>query len=140
MPSNSVDLPRTARWLVCESSGRWSLAVRRFCAELLPPVGIPCLVSNSPQETLRLISMNTPSAVLWELTRESLPTGCDSLIQAAKLTPQPLQLVASCELSARQQLSLLELPVGALVRHPEDLRRLKPMFQGYFARHRQLLD
>jgi hypothetical protein len=87
-----------------------------------------------------LLAANVPSIVLWEFTRDSLATGCDCLIQAARLTPAPLQVVASCELSLRQQLNLMELPIGALVRHPEDLRRLRTMLQGYFARHRQLLD
>lgn len=140
MPDASLDLHRAARWIICESSGRWATAVKRFGPQLMPPVGIPCVVAASTSNVLALLAVHGPTIILWESRPDSLVKAAECIIQTATLAPESLQLIACPGISDRQQIALAELPVAAFVRHPEDLASLKPMIQGYFARHDQLLD
>ncbi len=140
MADASIDLHRAARWIICESSGRWVTAVKRFAPQILPPHGVPCVVAASAPKVMALLAVPGPRIILWEIQRDSLVNACECITQAAGSAPDSLQLVACQGLSDRQQIALAELPVAAFVRHPEDLARLKPMIQGYFAGHDQLLD
>lgn len=140
MHDAGYDRNPSACWIISESSGRWATAVKRFVPELLPPHGIPCLSAPSTPEVMSLLAIHGPRIILWEIRRDSLVKGCESLMQTAKIAADSLQLVACPGISERQQIALSELPVAAFLRHPEDLPRLKPMIQGYFARYRQLLD
>jgi hypothetical protein len=87
-----------------------------------------------------MLAVSGPGVVLWEVRGDQLVAACDGLIQLASCAPNCLPLIACQGVSGRQQIALAELPVAAFVRHPEDLPRLKPVVQGYFARYRQLLD
>jgi hypothetical protein len=106
----------------------------------MPPQGIPCVVAASTPKVMALLTMHIPRIILWEISRDSLVSACECITQAASLAPESLQLVACQGISDRQQIALAELPVAAFVRHPEDLARLKPMIQGYFARYDPHLD
>ena len=140
MNETRYDVTGPARWIVCESSGRWSPAVRRFSPILIPPRGIPCISSDSSIEVLAELTTQAPRVLLWECSRERLVQICDGVTQAALRAPESLQLVAWAGMGVRHQIALAEFPVAGFVRHPEDLPRLKPMIQGYFARWSRLLD
>ena len=86
-----------------------------------------------------MLSVRGTQIVLWEVRGDQLVPVCDRLIQVASIAPDCLQLVAWQGIDERQRIALAELPVTGFVRHPEDLPSLKPIVQGYFARHRQLL-
>ena len=138
--SEGLRQPTDACWVVCESSRRWSRAVRRFAAQLAAPHPALPVVSAGLAQVPSLLSVRGTKIVLWEVSSDQLVPVCDRLIQAASIAPQCLQLVAWQGLSERQRLTLAELPIAAFVRHPEDLPALQPIVQGYFARHPQLLD
>ncbi len=140
MPDAGLEPHRTSRWILCESSNRWVRGVKRFAPQLLPPRGIPCIVAATPSDAMALLSTGGPTIILWEFRGEAIVKACECLIQTARIAPQSLQLVACAGISQRQQLALSELPVAAFLRHPEDLIRLGPMLEGYFARYGQLLD
>jgi hypothetical protein len=134
------DIAGPARWIVCEASGRWSPAVRRFSPILVPPHGIACVATESSAVALAELTSQAPRILLWECSRERLVQICDAVTQAALRGPKSLQLVACAGIGLRHQIALAEFPVAGFVRHPEDLPRLKPMVQGYFARWSRLLD
>jgi hypothetical protein len=89
---------------------------------------------------MSLLMIQGPKVILWEFRRDSLVKACECLIQTSRIAPISLQLLACAGISEREQLALSELPVAAFVRHPEDLLRLRPLLQGYFASHPQHLD
>lgn len=134
------DSPFEPRWIICESSDRWSRAVRRFLHQIAPGVEVSCVVTETAAEVMAILQAPGPLVILWEFGGQSLVHGCESLIQTATISPKSLQLVASYGISEREKATLSELPVATFVTHPEDLPRLRPMIQGYFARYRQLLD
>ncbi len=140
MNETRYDVAGPARWIVCESSGRWSPAVRRFSPILIPPRGISCVSTGSSAEALAEITSRAPRILLWECSRERLVQIWDAVTQASLRGPESLQLVACAGIGLRHQIALAEFPVAGFVRHPEDLPRLKPMVQGYFARWSRLLD
>lgn len=138
--SDGLRHPFDSCWIVCESSGRWLRAVRRFAAELTAPHPALPVVSADLAHVPSLLSVGGTKIVLWEIHGDRLVPVCDRLIQVASIAPECLQLIAGQGISERQRISLAELPIAGFVRHPEDLPSLKPILQGYFARHRQLLD
>ena len=127
-------------WIVCESSNRWARAVRRFSAEILAPHPPLAVVTARVAQVKSLLTASGPKVVLWEVRGDQLVSACDGLIQVAAFAPECLQLIACQGVSGRQRIALAELPVAGFVQYPEDLPRLRPVLQGYFARHRQLLD
>jgi hypothetical protein len=131
---------RSARWIICETSGRWITAVKRFAPQLNPPGSVASFQSASATDIMARLAVPGPRVILWEFHRAGLVKACESVTQVARLAPETLQLVACQGIGESQQIALTELPVAAFFRHPEDLPRLRPMIQGYFARHRQLLD
>jgi hypothetical protein len=140
MNEKRYDVTGPARWIVCESSGRWSPAVRRFSPTLIPTHGIPCIATGSSAEVLAELTSQAPRILLWECSRERLIQICDGVTQAALRAPGSLQLVACAGIGIRHQIALAEFPIAGFLRHPEDLPSLKPMIQGYFARWSRLLD
>lgn len=145
MPDLLFDLDPIARrqvvrWTVCESSGRWATAIRRFAPQLVPPPRTHQIVAASHSEAIAVAPLHHHPIILWEVQSDSLAKACDWLTQTARNSPQSLQLVACAGISDRQRIALAELPVAAFVRHPEDLPRLRWLLLAYFARDRQLLD
>ena len=130
----SIDRADLRSWLVCESGQRWVTAVRRFSPELMPRPLVPEIVPVDPKQAIAKLSASRdrPTVVLWESSAGSLLPVCDQIIAAASAHPKSLQLVAATDRSERERGILMEMPCTTLVRHPEDLARLKGMIRSYF--------
>lgn len=134
----SIDRQDERRWLVCESGQRWARAVRRFAPDLMPKPLVPSISTNGPQQTLdQLASRRGHQAVLlWESPPGSLLPVCDSIVQADRICPIALQLVAASDRTEQEYAILLEFPCAAILRHPEDLAGIRVMIEAYFRRER----
>jgi hypothetical protein len=130
----------TRRWVVCASSQRWLIAVRRFAPEMIPRPLIPVVVPADPPQVPQSLAGQRQAVVLWEVQPDSLAATCDCLARTAIAFPDVLQLVAGSGLSDLDQIALAEFPSAASMNHPEDLPRLTAMIQGYFASLDQDLD
>ena len=140
MIESAMEVDCLARWLICESGQRWEMALRRFAPEIVPRGRTADLIAVAPGDLQRWLGEADPKILFWEFNRESLLETCDLVMLAANRSPNSLQIAAFEQLSHRQRTTVMELPVATFVEHPEDLPRLKPMVQGYFARHRQAVD
>ncbi len=134
MIERSSDRVGQRRWLICESGQRWQIAAGRFAPQLMPPALVPSITSADPQPTIQQLSAlsDQTTVVLWESAEGSLLPVCEWLMQAARVCPKALQLVAATVRSDRERSILLELPCAAIVRHPEDLPRLQSMIRSHF--------
>lgn len=120
-------------WLICEPAQRWRAAVLRFCPELAPAGLTPAIESGDWQATLRGLSARRgrPAIVLWDSHAPSVLELCDWLLQGWHANRAALPIVAANRRSRRERAVLLELPCAAVIRHVEDLPRLRPMITGY---------
>lgn len=132
--------PFTRRWIVCAADPRWLIAVRRFAPELVPRPLVPLVVPAEPAQVAAALAGQHRAVVLWQADPDSLAAVCSRLVQIAIDFPGILQLAATSELSDGDRIALAEFPCATSVRHPEDLPRLTPMMQGYFASLDQDLD
>lgn len=130
----SIDRSDLRDWLVCESGQRWVTAVRRFWPLLMPGPLVPSIITVDPKQAIdRLAARRDQRAILlWESTHGSLLPVCEQIIQASRVCPKSLQLVAATGRPESEIAILLELPCAAIVRHPEDLSGLGGMIGSYF--------
>lgn len=140
MIESAMEIDTLARWIICESGQRWQMALRRFAPEIVPQARRADLISVAPSDLHRWLQEADPKILFWEFNRESLLDTCDLVMLTANRSPHSLQIAAFEQLTHRQRTTVVELPVATFVEHPEDLPRLKPLVQGYFARHRQAVD
>jgi len=128
------------RWVVCESAGRWSHAVRRFGPSMTPAPLILDIVVAGPDEVTRALSPGKPSIVLWEVDSAAVVDTSRWLRQIDAQLPMTLQIVADNGLSPRERLALCEFPVNLVIQHPEQLPGIRSMIQGHFASLSQAVD
>jgi hypothetical protein len=128
-------------WMVCESEQRWLMAVRRFATDIMEP-WVPQIQTIEPAALTAYLKTGprVPAIALWEVRNDSLLDTCDSLTQIGIVASKTLVLFVVTELSARQKLILGEYGCAAMIRHPEELPKLRGMIQGYFAAAGRRLD
>ena len=121
-------------WFVIESDVRWLHATRRFADELMPsPLrAVPRRLEPGPDLVL---PSGLAALAIWEVDPSNLASVCSRLATTPRAPhgQRPLHLAAVSALSNRERLVLLEFGAATLIEHPEELGRLKPMIQAYFA-------
>ena len=125
---------RSLRWWVHESGTRWVNSVRRFHKELLASVSHPIIENASLGTITRNLHSSQPGVFLWEISRKNLVECVDRLSQTLWSNPNHLQLIACDRLNDSQRIALSEFNIACFLDQPEDMIRLKPIFEGYFAR------
>ena len=129
-PSN-----RPRPWWVYETSDRWIRAVRRFA----PDIDLGWVFVNHPitpdlSQSIRQASLDRAAkrVILWQIDRSNLSLVASAVAQLGARHRTDLQIAAVSQLSPTILMSLSELGIATLIRHPEQLPGLKTMIRRHF--------
>ena len=127
--------PQPHPWWVYETSDRWIRAARRFAPDF--ELGWTFVKHEIASDLSSFMeSPVDPAArrvVLWQVDRDNLASAAAAIAHLSTRHRGDLQIAAINDLSSTIQMSLLELGIATIIRHPEQLPSLKNMIRLHFA-------